>query len=90
MKLRIAIWAAAGALVVVFWSWYISALMPASSGIVWTLACLACPIALARHHALSFPFVLLVNAATCALVGVVLETMRRHLGRATGILTDAS
>lgn len=79
MKLRIAIWAAVGALVVVFWSLYISATFPASLGIVWTLACLTCPIALASHHSLSFLFVLLVNAATYALVGAVLETTRRYL-----------
>lgn len=78
MKLRIAIWAGAGALVVVFWSLYISATMPAARGAVWMLAYFTCPIALARDYALSFYFVLLVNAATYALVGAVVEAMRGH------------
>ena len=85
MKLRIAIWAGAGALVVVFWTWYISTTAPSAHGTMWTLAYLTCPIALARHHALSFYFVFLANAATYALVGAVAEAMRRlfqqHLSR---------
>ena len=69
MKLRIAIWTGVGALVVVFWDLYISATFANPRGILRTLVDLTCPIALARHHALSFYFVLLVNAATYALVG---------------------
>ena len=81
MKTRIAIWAAAGALVVVFWTLYVSATpanslsMPRALSI---LVDLTCPIALAGNHALSFGLVLLVNAATYALVGTVVETVRRH------------
>jgi hypothetical protein len=79
MKFRIAIWTSVGALVVVFWTLYISATFPAPLlGMGRTLAYLTCPIALAQHYALSFYFVLLVNAATYALVGTVVETMRRH------------
>ena len=78
MKSRIAIWAGAGALVVFFWTLYISVTAPAAGGTMWTLAYLTCPIALARHHALSFYFVLLANAATYALVGAVAEAMRGH------------
>ncbi len=78
MKLRIAIWSGVGALVVVFWNLYISATSPTPLGMVWTLAYLTCPIALAHHYALSFYSVLLMNAATYALVGSVVETMRRH------------
>jgi hypothetical protein len=78
MKLRIAIWSGVGALVVVFWTLYISATSPTPLGIVWTLAYLTCPIALARHYALSFYSILLMNAATYALVGLVVETMRRR------------
>ena len=40
-----------------------------SAGIVWTLAYLTCPIALVHHYAFSFYSVLLVNAASYALVG---------------------
>jgi hypothetical protein len=78
MKLRIAIWTGVGALVVVLWTLYISATSPTPLGNVWTLAYLTCPIALARHYALSFYLVLLINAATYALVGTVVETIRRH------------
>ena len=78
MKLRIAIWSGVGALVVVFWTLYISATSPTPLGFVWTLAYLTCPIALARHYAVSFYSILLMNAATYALVGLVVETMRRR------------
>jgi hypothetical protein len=78
MKFRIAIWAGVGALVVVLWSLYISATSPTPLGTVRTLVYLTCPIALARHYAMSFYFVLIMNAATYALAGTVVETMRRH------------
>jgi hypothetical protein len=81
MKLRIAISSGVGALVVVFWTLYISATSPTPLGIVWTLAYLTCPLALARHYALSFYSVLLINAATYALVSSVVETMRRQYKR---------
>ncbi len=78
MKLRIAIWAGVGALVVVLWTLYISATSPTHPGNLWILACLTCPISLARQYSLSLNFVLLFNAATYALVGTVVETMRRQ------------
>jgi hypothetical protein len=78
MNLRIAIWSGAGALVAILWTLYISATSPAPLGNLWTLAYLTCPIALARHYALSFYFVFLSNAATYALVGAMVETTRRH------------
>jgi len=49
---------------------------------MWTLTYLTCPIALARHYALSFYFVLLMNAATYALVGTIVEVMRQHFKHA--------
>jgi len=45
---------------------------------MWTLAYLTCPISLARHYAFSFQFVLLVNAATYALAGGIVETLWRQ------------
>ena len=78
MKLRIAIWAGVGALVVVFWTFYIAATSPTPHGIAWTLAYATCPIALAHHYALNFYFVLLVNACTYALAGAVVEIMRHN------------
>ncbi len=79
MKLRIAMWAGVGGLVVVLWNLYLRAM---SSMIGWTLVCLTCPIALARNYALSFYFVFLVNAAMYALVGTVVETIRGHYKQA--------
>ena len=81
MKLRIVLWAVAGALVVVLWTLYISAASPSPLGTVWTLAYLTCPIALAHHYPLSFNFVLLVNTATYALVGMIVETIGRRYKR---------
>lgn len=78
MKLRIAMWTSVGALIVVFWTLYISATFPTPLGVLKTLAYLTCPIALAQRYALSFSFVLLVNAATYALAGTVVETIRRR------------
>lgn len=78
MKLRIAIWAGVGALVVVLWTLYISGTSPTSFGKVWTLVYLTCPIALAKHYPLSFYFVLLINAATYALIGSGVESVRRR------------
>jgi len=81
MKSRIAISASLGALVVIGWSLYISAISPiqiTAKAVAWTVACLTCPIALAHRYPLSFYFVLLANAATYALVGVLVETIRRH------------
>ena len=78
MKSRIAIWAVVGASVVVFWTLYISATFPTPLGVMWTLAYLTCPITLAHHYTLSFFFVLLLNAVMYALVGMVVETIRRQ------------
>ena len=78
MKLRIAIWSGVGALVVVFWTLYISAASQTPLGALWIVACLTCPVALAHYYALNFYTVLLINAATYALVGLVVETMRRR------------
>jgi hypothetical protein len=81
MKLRIAIWSVLGALVVVAWRVYISATLSnplGADGVGRALVYLTCPIAIASHHPQTFYFVLVVNAATYALAGVVLETARRN------------
>lgn len=80
MKLRIAIWASVGALVVVFWSLYFSATHLTQAAPEWTLVDLTMPVALARHYAIaaSVYVVLLLNAASYALVGTVVESMWRH------------
>lgn len=78
MKLRIAIWASVGALIVVLWSVYIAVTKPSPLGMMWFLTDLTCPLALARHHRLSVYFVLLMNAAAYALIGTIFETIRRY------------
>jgi hypothetical protein len=80
MKSRIAIWAATGALVAAFWAVYIAITMqnlkyPDSIGGV--LIRITCPIALASHHAVSLYEVVAANIATYALVGLVVEIIRR-------------
>lgn len=85
MKLRLSVWAGAGALVVIFWTLYISVAAPAAHGTMWTLAYLTCPIALARQYALSFYLVLVANAATYALLGAVVEAMRGHFQPARAV-----
>ena len=61
----------------VLWSVYSGASLT-PPGVMWTLAYLTCPISLARHYAFSFQFVLLVNAATYALAGGIVETLWRQ------------
>jgi hypothetical protein len=82
MKGRVAIWAALGALVVVVWGLYISTTLSnplGRDGLGRALVYLTCPIAMAgRQHPQAFYFVLIANAATYALAGLVVETMRRH------------
>jgi RsiW-degrading membrane proteinase PrsW (M82 family) len=80
MQSRIAIWAIAGALVVGMWSIYITTTLSnplGRGGVGRALLFLTCPIAIASNHPQSFYFVLIVNAATYALVGVMVEMTRR-------------
>ena len=81
MKLRVAIWSVLGALVVVVWRVYISLTLSnplGANGIGRAFVYFTCPIAIASKHPQGFYFVLLVNAVTYALVGLVGETIRRE------------
>jgi hypothetical protein len=82
MRVRIGIWTLAGALVVDFWWVYISATMSNPHGMSSFWLCLTCPVALARRRVLSIYSVLLANAATYALIGTIVEMMRRHYKQA--------
>jgi len=88
MKYRIAMWASAGLLVAGCWNLYVLATFPTqmtSEPILWTLVRLTCPIAFASFHfhfAVSIYWVLLANAATYALVGLMVETLRQQLHHA--------
>lgn len=82
MKFRIAIWAAAGFFVAGGWAVYFLLAdkelpMPPS---VSTLVRLTCPIAIVgAHHPVSIYSALAANVATYALLGLVVEILRRQL-----------
>ena len=91
MKFRIAIWAGLGFLVAVGWAVYCwaansfyanpSPIAP-TEPIVWNLALLTQPIALASVHfrfGISVNWVILANTLTYALIGLIAETMRQKL-----------
>lgn len=86
MKYRIAIWAIVGFLVAGFWALFAVATFPSTSERiwdVWTFICITCPVAIAgMHHAISVYETLAANAITYALVGLIVETMRKRLHHA--------
>jgi len=85
MKNRIAMWAGAGFLVAGCWAIYaFTRTLPITSAEprVYTLARFTQPIALASlyfHFGIRFYWVLLANAATYALIGLMVESARRKL-----------
>ena len=88
MKYRIAMWAGAGFLVAASWALYAFATMPpalTSADPIMSLVELTCPIVLASmrlHFGVSLYESLVANAATYALIGLMVETLRRRLTRA--------
>jgi hypothetical protein len=85
MKYRIGMWASAGFLVAGFWALYALATAPPAMSFadpIMTLVRLTCPIALLSFYPLSVYLVLLANAGTYALLGLILENLRRRLNHA--------
>jgi hypothetical protein len=88
MQYRIACWAVVGLPVVVGWNAYILATFPeqiTAQPLLWVLVKLTCPIAFASfyfHFGVGIYWVLLANAATYALLGLMLETLRKRLRHA--------
>jgi hypothetical protein len=86
VKYRIAMWAIVGFLVAGFWVLFAVATFPSASERmrdVWTFICITCPIAIAgMHRAISFYEALAANAITYALVGLIVETLRKQLRHA--------
>jgi hypothetical protein len=82
MKYRIAIWAAGGFLVAGAWAVYFFVRnkdLPIEP-MVSTLVRFTCPVAIiGRHYPVSIYLALTANVATYALVGVVVEILRRQL-----------
>jgi hypothetical protein len=86
MKFRIAIWAIIGFLVAGLWGLFAVATFPSSERMrdVWAFICVTCPIAIAgMHHPVSLYETLAANAITYALVGLIVETLRKRLHHAT-------
>jgi len=84
MKYRIGIWAVIGFLVAAFWALF--ATFPSIERMrdVWQLVSLTCPIAIVgMHHPISLYEALAVNTVTYALVGLIVETLRRQMQHAT-------
>jgi hypothetical protein len=88
MKYRIGMWASVGFLVASCWALYgFTRAIPLTSAdpIVYTLASFMQPILLVGFHfhfGLYFYWVLIANAATYALIGVAVETLRQQLSQA--------
>ncbi len=87
MKYRIAMWASAGFLVAACWALYFAMRSKDNpiEPIVYTLGSLTQPVVLIGsyfHFGMSFHLVILANAATYALVSLILETLRQRLHHA--------
>jgi len=82
MKRRIAIWAVVGFLAAGGWAVYAWASTPPALSLgdpLVTLVRLTCPIAiLGRSYPISLYWALMANAATYALAGLMVESLRRH------------
>jgi hypothetical protein len=80
MKHRVAMWTSAGFLVAGFWGIYAFATTPPPADPILTLVEFTYPIVFASlhfHFGVSLYWSLLANAATYALVGRIVETLRR-------------
>jgi hypothetical protein len=87
MRYRIAMWAGAGFLVAAGWAVYFAMRSKDTpiEPIVYALGYLTQPVVLVGsyfHFGMSFYLVILANAATYALVGLILETLRQRLHHA--------
>jgi hypothetical protein len=77
-------WTGAGFLVAVFWAIYF---FPTASNIIanhpgiWALACFTCPVVfVSLHLSIGIPifWAVLANAAAYTLLGVAIESFRKH------------
>jgi len=90
MKYRIGTWASGGFLVAGCWALYALATTPpamTSADPILPLVRLTCPIALLRFYPIRLYWVLLANAATYALVGLIVEALRQRRNQARKIKT---
>ena len=82
MKSRIAWWASAGFLVAGFWALYAFLTPLTFADPIMALVRLTCPVALFSRYPLTLYFVLLANAVTYGLAGLIVETLRQKLRQA--------
>jgi len=88
MNRRIGMWAVVGFLVAGFWALYAFASTPpplTSADPILTLVELTCPVVLAGfrfHFPVSVYWSLVANAATYALIGLIVESLRRQFRHA--------
>ncbi|GGG63766.1 hypothetical protein [Edaphobacter dinghuensis] len=81
MKNRIAMWAVVGFLIAVFWAFCVLATAPYTNERmhdVWLFAGISCLIIFVRSLPVSMYQVLIANAATYALIGLVVEALRKN------------
>jgi hypothetical protein len=85
MKYRLGLWTCTGFLIAVGWAIYALATQPpalTSADPLLILAQITCPIAFASihfHFGVSLYWSLIANAATYALIGLAVESVRRRL-----------
>ena len=89
MMRRILLWTIVGCLVAGLWTIYAAATFPnqliSAGPIFWTLVNVTCPIAfmsLHFHFGVKLYWVVLANAATYALIGLAVESLRHQLSHA--------
>jgi hypothetical protein len=93
VRYRIAMWASAGFVIAVGWAIYFAMAskdVPIAP-IVETLVRVTCPIAFASfyfHFPVGIYSAFLANAATYALIGLIVETLRRQLHHARSSATN--
>jgi hypothetical protein len=86
MKFRIAIWAIIGFLVAGSWGLFAVATFPSIERMrdVWAFIWVTCPIAIVgMQHPVTLYETLAANTITYALVGLIVETLRKRLHHAT-------
>ena len=83
MKYRIAMWAIAGFLVAGGWALYAYTHVTTYSDPLMPVITLTCPIVFLRSYPLSLYLVLAVNAATYAVIGLAVETLRQRFKHAS-------
>jgi hypothetical protein len=85
MKYRIALWAAAGFVVAGGWAVYflVASKDHPIAPLIQTIVRLTCPVAIVgAHYPVSLYLALVANVATYALVGLVVEGVRRQTTQA--------